>query len=60
LTSTGFAELVELAAVVEEEAVEKPDAAALAPRGRGCSGFGRLAALLLLLLDGGWTAVPCA
>ena len=59
MTSTGFAELVELAAVVEEEAVEKPDATAPGPRGRGCSGLGRLAALLLLV-DGGWTAVPCA
>ena len=66
LTSTGFAELVELAAVVDDEAVEEPDAAAPGPRpkprprgGRGCSGFGRLAALLLLLvLGGGWTAVP--
>jgi len=59
LTSTGFAELVELAAVAGEEAVEKPDAATPEPRGRGCSDFGRLATLLLLL-DGGWTEVPWA
>ena len=59
LTSTGFAELVELAAVVDEEAVEEPDAGGPEPRGRGCSGLGRLAAPLLVL-DGGWTAVPWA
>lgn len=54
LMSTGVAELVELAAVVAEEAAEKSDEPP-GPGGRVCSGFDRL-----VVLDGGWTAVPCA
>lgn len=51
LTSTGFAELVELGPVAEEDAVRLPDEGP----GRCCGGLGRLAAP-----GGGWTAVPCA
>jgi hypothetical protein len=55
LMSTGVAELVELAAVVAaDEAAEKSDEPP-GPSGRVWSGVDRL-----VVLDGGWTAVPCA